>query len=97
MADDRRPGASFRSVMPDDLEWVDHHATGPSRCWRITQNAPQFDDIDFFNRRITQAYAPAAGLLGRAIQGEVLLAALRHESGALVLGRGLRAARRTGS
>lgn len=80
-------GRSFRSVMADDLEWVDHHATGDVALLAITQNAPQFDDIDFFNRRITQAYQPAEGILGRAIQGKVC--SLRFDtSGLLVLGRG---------
>jgi hypothetical protein len=80
-------GASFRSTMPADLQWVDHHARGPVALLAITQNAPQFDDIDFFNRRITQAYAPAAGILGRQIQGQVC--SLRFaRSGALVLGAG---------
>lgn len=80
-------GRSFRSVMADDLEWVDHHATGDVALLAITQNAPQFDDIDFFNRKITQAYQPAEGILGRAIQGKVC--SLRFDAtGLLVLGRG---------
>jgi hypothetical protein len=80
-------GTSFRSVMADDLEWVDHHATGDVALLAITQNAPQFDDIDFFNRKITQAYAPETGVLGRAIQGRVC--SLRFDtSGRLVLGAG---------
>jgi hypothetical protein len=80
-------GRSFRSTMPADLEWVDHHARGPVALLAITQNAPQFDDIDFFNREITQAFAPAAGILGRAIEGKVC--SLRFDgAGALVLGRG---------
>jgi hypothetical protein len=80
-------GRSFRSVMADDLEWVDHHATGDVALLAITQNAPQFDDIDFFNRRITQAYKPAEGILGRGIQGKVC--SMRFDaSGLLVLGGG---------
>jgi hypothetical protein len=80
-------GKSFRSVMADDLEWVDHHARGDVALLAVTQNAPQFDDIDFFNRKITQAYAPESGILGRAIQGKVC--SLRFDaSGLLVLGRG---------
>ena len=80
-------GKSFRGAMADDLEWVDHHARGDVALLAITQNAPQFDDIDFFNRRITQAYAPAAGILGRAIQGKVC--SLKFDSsGYLILGGG---------
>jgi hypothetical protein len=80
-------GRAFRSVMADDLEWVDRHATGDVALLAITQNAPQFDDIDFFNRKITQAYAPEEGILGRAIQGKVC--SLRFDvDGRLVLGRG---------
>ncbi|WP_445149430.1 hypothetical protein [Baekduia sp. Peel2402] len=80
-------GKSFRSVMADNLEWVDDHARGDVALLAVTQNAPQFDDIDFFNRKITQAYAPAAGILGRAIQGKVC--SLRFDtSGLVVLGRG---------
>lgn len=82
-----KTGRSFRSVMPADLEWVDHHASGPVALLGITQNAPQFDDIDFFNRQITQAYTPAAGLLGRKVQG--ISCSMRFaESGELVLGAG---------
>lgn len=80
-------GKSFRSVMAGDLEWVDHHARGDVALLAITQNAPQFDDIDFFNRRVTQAYAPEAGILGRQIQGKVC--SLRFDaSGLVVLGAG---------
>ncbi len=80
-------GTSFRSVMPADLEWVDHHASGPVALLGLTQNAPQFDDIDFFNRKVTQAYAPAAGVLGRKVQG--ISCSMRFaESGELVLGEG---------
>jgi hypothetical protein len=57
--------------MPADLEWVDHHAGGPVALLGVTQNAPQFDDLDFFNRSITQAYGPKAGLAGRQVQGRV--------------------------
>jgi hypothetical protein len=82
-----KTGTSFRSIMPADLEWVDHHASGPVALLGITQNAPQFDSIDFFNRKITQAYAPAAGLLGRKVQG--ISCTMRFAvSGELVLGRG---------
>jgi hypothetical protein len=82
-----KTGTSFRSIMPADLAWVDHHASGPVALLGITQNAPQFDDIDFFNRKITQAYGPAAGLLGRKVQGTVC--PMRFAvSGELVLGPG---------
>jgi hypothetical protein len=82
-----KTGTSFRSTMAGDLEWVDHHATGPVALLAVTQNAPQFDDVDFFNRKITQAYAPAAGILGRKIQGKVC--SMRFAlSGELVLGAG---------
>jgi hypothetical protein len=62
-------GDSFRSTMAGDLEWVDHHASGPLALLAVTQNAPQFDDIDYFNRTVTQALVPQAGLAGRQIQG----------------------------
>jgi hypothetical protein len=61
--------SSFRTVMPADLEWVDHHAGGPVALLGVTENAPQFDDIDFFNRKITQAYGPPDGIRGRQGQG----------------------------
>jgi hypothetical protein len=64
-----RTGQSLRSVMPADLEWIDHHAGGPVALLGITQNAPQFDDLDFFNRSITQAYGPKTGLPGRQVEG----------------------------
>jgi hypothetical protein len=62
-------GDSFRSTMPADLEWVDHHASGPLALLGVTQNAPQFDDIDYFNRTVTQALIPKTGLAGRQVQG----------------------------
>ena len=80
-------GRSFRGAMAADLEWVDHHARGDVALLAITQNAPQFDDIDFFNRKVTQAYAPAAGILGRGIQGKVCSLSF-DEAGRLVLGPG---------
>jgi hypothetical protein len=66
-----RTGTSFRTTLPADLEWVDHHASGPVALLGVTQNAPQFDDLDFFNRSITQAYGPKAGLAGRRVEGKV--------------------------
>jgi hypothetical protein len=66
-----RTGSSFRSVMPADLEWIDHHGGGPVALLGVTQNAPQFDSLDFFNRSITQAYVPKAGLAGRHVEGRV--------------------------
>jgi hypothetical protein len=82
-----KTGTSFRSTMAGDLEWVDHHASAPVALLAVTQNAPQFDDIDFFNREITQAYAPASGILGRKIQGKVC--SLRFAvDGEVVLGTG---------
>jgi hypothetical protein len=65
-----KTGHSFRSVMPADLQWVDHHTSGPLALLAITQNAPQFDDIDYFNRQVTQVFVPETPLLGRAIQGK---------------------------
>jgi hypothetical protein len=64
-------GSSFRTTLPADLEWVDHHTSGPVALLGVTQNAPQFDDLDFFNRSITQAYGPKAGLPGRRVEGRV--------------------------
>jgi hypothetical protein len=65
-----KTGDSFRSVMPADLQWVDHHTSGPLALLAITQNAPQFDDVDYFNRQVTQAFVPEQPLLGRGIQGK---------------------------
>jgi hypothetical protein len=62
-------GDSFRSVMPDDLQWVDHHSSGPLALLAVTQSAPQFDDIDYFNRHVTQAFIPSVPITGREIQG----------------------------
>jgi hypothetical protein len=64
-------GSSFRTTFPADLEWVDHHARGPVALLGVTQNAPQFDDLDFFNRKLTQAYGPATGLAGRQVEGKM--------------------------
>ena len=61
---------SFRSVMPSDLQWVDHHTSGPLALLAITQNAPQFDDVDYFNKQVTQVFVPEQPILGRAIQGK---------------------------
>jgi len=66
-----KTGSSFRTTLPADLEWVDHHTGGPVALLGITQNAPQFDDLDFFNRSITQAYGPKAGLAGRRVEGKI--------------------------
>jgi hypothetical protein len=64
-------GTSFRTTLPEDLEWVDHHSSGPVALLGVTQNAPQFDALDFFNRSITQAYGPPAGLVGRRVDGRL--------------------------
>jgi hypothetical protein len=64
-----KTGASFRSVMPSDLQWVDHHTSGPLALLAFTQNAPQFDDIDYFNKQVTQVFVPEQPILGRQIEG----------------------------
>jgi hypothetical protein len=64
-----KTAASFRSVMPSDLEWVDHHTTGPLALLAFTQNAPQFDDIDYFNKQVKQVFVPEQAILGRQIEG----------------------------
>jgi hypothetical protein len=79
---------TFRSVMPADLSWVDHHVRGPVALLGVTQNAPQFDDLDFFNRRITQAYGPETGLPGRQPPGVVCGFHVERGSGRLRFGRG---------
>jgi hypothetical protein len=65
-----KTGSSFRSVMPADLEWVDHHTSGPLALLAVTQNAPQFDDIDYFNKQVKQVFVPEQPILGRAIEGK---------------------------
>jgi hypothetical protein len=65
-----KTAASFRSVMPGDLQWVDHHTSGPLALLAFTQNAPQFDDIDYFNRQVEQVFVPEAPILGRQILGD---------------------------
>jgi hypothetical protein len=82
-----RTASSFRATLPADLEWVDHHSTGPVALLGVTANAPQFDDLDFFNRSITAAYGPASGLPGRAVQGKVCAFHIT-ESGELQLADG---------
>ncbi|HEU4974942.1 MAG TPA: hypothetical protein VFT50_07595 [Baekduia sp.] len=79
---------TFRSVMPDDLSWVDHHVSGPVALLGVTQNAPQFDDLDFFNRRITQVYGPESGLPGRRPQGQVCGFHVDRTTGVLRFGDG---------
>ncbi|MDX6716617.1 MAG: hypothetical protein QOH30_3175 [Baekduia sp.] len=64
-----RTGQAFRATLPADLEWVDHHAPDSVALLGFTSNAPQFDDLDYFNRKIRQAYVPSAGLPGRRVEG----------------------------
>jgi hypothetical protein len=61
--------ASFRTQLPADLQWVDHRAGGPVALLSLTQTAPQYEDLEFFNRSIAAIYVPAAGLPGRPLQG----------------------------
>ena len=60
---------SFRTVMPGRLDWIDRHADGPVALLALTQNAPQYENLEFFNRRITNVYVPPSGLPGRPVQG----------------------------
>jgi len=62
---------TFRGSMPRDLAWVDHTATGPVALLGLTQNAPGFEILDFFNRDITQVYGPPGGLRGRPPEGQI--------------------------
>ena len=59
----------FRSQLPGDLDWIDRQADGPVALLALTQNAPQYEDLELFNRRISGVYVPPAGLPGRPIQG----------------------------
>lgn len=79
---------TFRSVMPKDLSWIDHHVSGPVALLGVTQNAPQFDDLDVFNRRIAQAYGPESGLPGRQPQGRLCSFRVERTTGLLRFGRG---------
>jgi hypothetical protein len=60
---------SFRATLGPDLQWVDHHSSGPVAFLGATQNPPQFGVVDFFNRHVTQAYVPPGGLPGRVMMG----------------------------
>jgi hypothetical protein len=60
---------SFRATLGPDLQWVDHHSSGPVAFLGATQNPPQFGVVDFFNRHVTHAYVPAGGLPGRVMMG----------------------------
>lgn len=79
---------AFRSVMPDDLSWIDRHASGPVALLGVTQNAPQFDDLDVFNRKITQVYGPETGLPGRQPRGPICSFRIARATGRLELGEG---------
>jgi hypothetical protein len=82
-----RTASTFRATLPKDLEWVDHNSTGDVALLGITANAAQFDDLDFFNRSITQTYVPPSGLPGRAVQGHECTYEL-DQQGVLHLGTG---------
>lgn len=60
---------SFRTTMPGRLDWIDRHADGPVALLALTQNAPQYENLELFNRRITNVYVPPTGLPGRPVQG----------------------------
>jgi hypothetical protein len=61
--------SAFRTQLPPDLEWIDHQARGPVAMLALTQNAPQYEDLEFFNRDIAAIYVPPGGLPGRPLQG----------------------------
>jgi hypothetical protein len=60
---------AFRAALGPDLEWVDHHSTGPVAFLGATQATAQFGVVDFFNRHVQRVYVPAGGLPGRVMLG----------------------------
>jgi hypothetical protein len=78
----------FRATLGPDLEWVDHHSSGPVAFLGMTQNPPQFAILDYFNRNVTRAYAPAGGLPGRVMLGGVCAWSIGAADGAMHFQRG---------
>jgi hypothetical protein len=78
---------TFRASLPNELTWIDAHAGGPVAMLGVTQTAPGFEQLDFFNRDVTQAYGPASGLRGRGVEG-VLCAWGAQDDGRLVFQHG---------
>jgi len=82
-----RTASVFRAQLPGDLEWIDHTAGGPTALLALTQNAPQYEDLELFNRDIAAVYVPPTGLPGRPVQGRTCSYSFAA-SGRLVLSPG---------
>ncbi|HEU4975706.1 MAG TPA: hypothetical protein VFT50_11495 [Baekduia sp.] len=55
---------TFRSSLPHDLQWIDHHARGPVALLGVSSRSEWWSVIDFFNRSITSVYLPPSGFFG---------------------------------
>lgn len=62
-----------RSLMPRDLAWVDHHASGPVAAFVVSSVGFEWMALDFFNRSITQVYAAQDQLHGGNFAGGLCL------------------------
>jgi hypothetical protein len=78
----------MRATLGPDLQWVDHNTSGPVAFLGITQNPPQFAILDYFNKNVTRAYAPSAGLPGRAMLGGVCAWSIAAADGAMAFQKG---------
>ena len=60
----------WRSGFPADLRAVDHATGGTAARGFLTRSHPRFETVDFFNRNITQEFAPPGKLeYGRTLRG----------------------------
>jgi hypothetical protein len=61
---------TWRTELPSDLSWVDHHSGGDVGLLLLTSANPRFADLDFFNKSVTQVYVPPAPITAKGLRGE---------------------------
>jgi hypothetical protein len=49
---------AWRTQLPADVEWLDHHTAGPTALFAVFENASEFNDLTLFNRNVRVAYSP---------------------------------------
>jgi hypothetical protein len=61
-----------RALLPQDLAWVDHRGAGPVAVLVGHHNSTAVANVAYYNRTITQAFAPEGALLvGPPLQGTI--------------------------
>lgn len=60
---------AYRTLFPHDLMWVDHHSDRQVATLAVTGNQLGYEQVEFFNDKVTHYYAAQLNAPGRPLLG----------------------------